>query len=226
MTMSDEARFGSALLGALGPDLPAPDPTQLRVMFAYYAGVVEANQRLNLTRVVDPAEAAVKHFADTLSLLGWVQADGIGVGDVLDVGTGAGFPAVPLAVMRPDWRVTAVDSTAKKVRFVSEMAACLSLDNLSAAHHRAGQWEPPRRFDLVTYKAVGDLRRCVEQSRHLVTPGGYAVAYKTGALRDPERHAGIQAARRRAFEVLQPYAYQLRSSGETIARALWIFRRL
>ena len=226
MSRSDEERFRSALLGALGPDVPVPDRAQLRVMFAYYEGVVEANRRFNLTRIEGPAEAAVKHFADSISVLGWVKAVGLRSSDVLDVGTGAGFPAVPLAVMRPDWTVTAIDSTAKKARFVAETSARLDLKNLTAVHGRAGEWQPPRPFALVTCKAVGDLRKCVEQSRRLVEPGGHAIAYKTRTISEEEREAGLRAARRRRFAALEPYVYRLRLDDEMIERALWVFRKL
>ena len=226
MSRSDEERFHSALLAALGPEMPAPDRAQLRVMFAYYEGVVEANRRFNLTRIVGPAEAAVKHFADSISVLGWVKTAGVRPSNVLDVGTGAGFPAVPLAVMRPDWTVTAIDSTAKKVRFVVEMSARLDLKNLTAEQGRAGEWQPSRAFALVTCKAVGDLRRCVEQSRHLVQRDGHVIAYKTGTISEDEREAGLRVARRHQFAALEPYAYRLRLGDETIERALWVFRKL
>ncbi len=225
MTASDEERFYGALAAALGPEVPAPDQAQTRIMYAYYAGVVHANRRFNLTRIADAAEAAVKHFADAISLLGWVKTNGLSASRVLDVGTGAGFPAVPLAIMRPDWQVMAVDSTAKKVRFVAELSARLDLRNLSAEHRRAGQWRPHQPFDLVTCKAVGTLRKCVEQARELVKPSGYAIVYKTDAVSDEERQAALQVARRLPLQVLEPYRYRLRLGDETIERTLWVFRR-
>lgn len=226
MSLTEEDRFRSALVGATGRGIPTPAETRILLMFAHYAAVVEANRRFNLTRIIDPAEAAVKHFADSISLLGWMGSAGVRVASVLDVGTGAGFPAIPLAVMRPDWRVTAIDSTAKKVRFVTTVCARLELKNLCAEHRRAGQWKPAKRFDLVTLKAVGNLRKCVEQSRMLLKRNGYAVAYKTGAVSDQEREAGRDAARHHRFEALQPYAYRLRLGDEIIERTLWVFRKL
>ncbi len=225
MTTSDEDRFYEALTAALGSEVPVPDQAQMRTMYAYYAGVVQANRQFNLTRIVDPAEAAVKHFADAISLLGWVKANDVRASRVLDVGTGAGFPAVPLAIMRPDWQVTAIDSTAKKVRFVAKLCARLDLRNLSAEHRRAGDWRPHKLFDLVTYKAVGNLRRCVEQARELVGPSGYAIVYKTDAVSHEERQEAPQAARRLHWEVFEPYRYRLRLGDEPIERALWVFRK-
>ncbi|MFH0980146.1 MAG: 16S rRNA (guanine(527)-N(7))-methyltransferase RsmG [Planctomycetota bacterium] len=226
MTLSPQDRFRSALCQALGPEVPAPDETQRSVMFAYYAGVVEANRHFNLTRIVDPSEAAVKHFADALAVLGWVKSAGVCVLSVLDVGTGAGFPAVPLAIMRPDWLVTAIDSTGKKVRFVAGLSARLGLSNLSAERRRAGEWRPAQHFDLVLYKAVGTLGTCVKQARDLVKPGGYAIAHKTLEVSPRERREGLEAARRGRFDALEPFAYRLRWGEETLERILVIFRKL
>ncbi len=226
MTAADQDLFHVTLQNALPDRVPAPTAAQLGVMFAYYSAVVEANRRFNLTRIVDPAEAAVKHFADALAPLGWMKANGVEVSSLLDVGTGAGFPAVPLAIMRPRWQVTAIDSTAKKVRFVAETSARLGLTNLSAEHHRAGEWRPPRRFDLVLFKAVGDMRECVERSRHLVNRGGHVVAYKTAAVSAREQEASLLATRRTRLDTLEPYAYRLRGLDETLERVLWVFRKL
>ncbi|MCK4658845.1 MAG: 16S rRNA (guanine(527)-N(7))-methyltransferase RsmG [Phycisphaerae bacterium] len=225
MSTSDEDRFRSALADALGAGVPAPDEAQVGLMYAYFAGVVEANQRFNLTRITDPAEAAVKHFADALFLLGWVENAGARVRRVLDVGTGAGFPAAPLAIMRPHWQVVAIDSTGKKVRFVADMSARVGLHNLTAEQHRAGEWKPQRRFDLVLYKAVGSLRKCVEQSHNLVKRGGYIVAYKTRDISDDERREGVQTARRHRITVLDPYPYRLRAVDQALERVLWVFRK-
>lgn len=225
MTASPADHFRSALTGAIDPENPTADEAQVRAMFAYYEEVVEANRHFNLTRIVDPTESAVKHFADSLSVLGWVNTHSVRVSSVLDVGTGAGFPAVPLAVMRPDWQVTAIDSTAKKVRFVAASTARLNLTNLSTAHRRAGEWQPPHPFDLVTCKAVGKLNKCLEQSPGLAKRGGYVIVYKTGAVPNEERQAALETARRLRLEVLDPYRYRLRLDNEIIERTLWIFRK-
>jgi 16S rRNA (guanine527-N7)-methyltransferase len=221
----DEEVFRAALLDALGSALPVPDAAQIDRMFAYHAAVVETNRLFNLTRIVEPAESAVKHFADALGLLGWIEARGVSVKFLLDVGTGAGLPAVPLAIVRPDWSVTAIDSTAKKVRFVAETCARLGLTNVMAEQRRAGEWRPERRFNLVTFKAVGDLSGCVEQSVHLVQHGGHVVVYKTAALSDEERAAGLRVARKARLEVLEPYRYRLCCGAEIFDRTLCIFRK-
>jgi 16S rRNA G527 N7-methylase RsmG len=128
--------FEAALQGALpalGLDLDADVCGRL---FEHYQQVVEANRSFNLTRITGPADAAVKHYADSLSLLAspWVDAERSTV--VLDVGTGAGFPAAPLAIVCPRWSVLAIDGTAKKVRFVQACAEAMGLGNLEGRHAR------------------------------------------------------------------------------------------
>ena len=97
-------------------------PKQLGQMVAHHDAMVEANRRLNLTRITDPVESAVRHYADSLALLAWSRDSAVSIRTLLDVGTGAGFPAVPLAIMKPKWKITAIDGTKKKIDFVRETA--------------------------------------------------------------------------------------------------------
>ena len=87
---------------------------------------------MNLTRITRPAEAAVRLYADSLAVLSWARQSGneTGVRTVLDIGTGAGFPAVPLAVAAPDWRITAIEATNKKAAFVEQSARRVGAENL------------------------------------------------------------------------------------------------
>ncbi|MCP4592131.1 MAG: 16S rRNA (guanine(527)-N(7))-methyltransferase RsmG [bacterium] len=226
MSTADPAAFGEALIQALPAEAPIPDSVQLAEMFRYYQAVVEANLSFNLTRVVDPVEAAVKHFADSIALLGWVAGANVRVARVLDVGTGAGFPAVPLAIMHPQGNVTAIDSTAKKVDFVAETCTRLGLGNIRAEQRRAEEWRCAARFDLVTCKAIGPIDRCVDYVKGLVRRGGYLVVYKTPGMSAEERDAGGRAAQQHSFEVVKPYAYELRMGDDRLARLLWILRKL
>ena len=98
---------------------------QRSAMGHHFALMVEANRRFNLTRITTPVEAAIKHYADSLTLLTCPDIAAAAPITLLDVGTGAGFPAIPLAIVCPAWQVAAIDGTGKKARFVAESAAGL-----------------------------------------------------------------------------------------------------
>ncbi|HNQ24416.1 MAG TPA: 16S rRNA (guanine(527)-N(7))-methyltransferase RsmG [Phycisphaerae bacterium] len=142
--------------------------------------------------------------------------------DVLDVGTGAGFPAIPLAVLRPEWRITAIDSTGKKIRFVEEALRELALSNVTALHARSEHWHPPRPFEVVLLRAVAPLAEGMRKVAHLVRPGGYLIAYKSPQLEEPERAAAMVEARRLHLREVDRFHYDLHLREETISRALWV----
>lgn len=188
--------FAAALITAvksIGLDL---DAEQVADMYRHYRLMVAANRRFNLTRITAPAEAAVKHYADSLApLVDPRYADDRPLA-VLDVGTGAGFPAVPLAIVRPRWRITAIDGTGKKARFVADAARALGLENLEAAHYRAAALarKRPASFDLVLIRAVGNLAAGLKETHRLPRPGATIVFYKTANLNPAERRQGRDTA--------------------------------
>ena len=139
-------------------------PEQMDLLFGHYVLMIEANRTTNLTRITDPVEAAVKHYGDALALLPAVGARCKKVQRVLDVGTGAGLPAIPLAVMQPDWRVTAIDGTGKKVDFLTGAIAALNIKNLRAVHARSEHWDAGEAFDIVALRAVAPLAKCIAQA--------------------------------------------------------------
>lgn len=198
--MDDRAQFDEALTAALAAIGVAVDAPRRERMWHHFERVVEANRQFNLTRITSPADAAVKHYADSLALLAAPWAPDLAF-DVLDVGTGAGFPAVPLAVAQEAWQVVAIDGTGKKARFVAETAATLGLANLEARHARAADLARQRvaPFDLVLLRAVTQLAPGLEEVRDLVRPGGAVVFYKSGSVTTEEQQAGDAAARRWGF---------------------------
>ncbi len=174
----DHDRFQTALVEATRAVGVALTDEQRGLMWEHFRLVVQANRQFNLTRITSAADAAVKHYADSLTLLAapWIDADGGRPLRVLDVGTGAGFPAVPLAIARPDWRITAIDSTAKKVRFVAEAVGRLGLTNVEARHARAADLARSKqeRFDLVLLRAVSRIAAGLDEVHRLVPPGGFS----------------------------------------------------
>lgn len=192
-------------------------------LWHYFTAVREANERFNLTRITEPDAFAVKQIADSWALLAWLTQTGRGVTRVLDVGTGAGVPAVPLAILRPDWSVTAIDGTGKKARFVAESAQRLGIENLYALHARAEHWRSDEPFDLVVFKAVAPVARCLELGVRHVAPGGCAVLYKTAKIDEAEASAGWAAAEQLGFTEQRPFVYALPLNKETLRHSLRVF---
>jgi len=203
------------------------EPFRRTLMWAHFQCMLEANRQFNLTRITAPADAAVKHYADAISLLCIPGIEAAGLLAVLDVGTGAGFPAVPLAIMCPAWRITAIDGTAKKVRFVAQTLTALGLTNVEVIHARAADYARTRAqpFDLVLMRAVAKLAPALEEVHRLIAPGGQVVFYKTASLADSERSAGDRAARRRGLQPLEPVDVTLSSVQGPILRRFIRYRR-
>jgi len=131
------------------------------------------NQRMNLTAIRDRNAQLTKHLLDSLSVQPYLQGRRI-----VDVGTGAGFPGLPLAIANPTREFTLVDSTAKKLKFVDHVAQTLGLSNVTTVHTRAETFRTPWRFDSVTSRAVGALGRFVDWAGHLCVGGGRLLAMK------------------------------------------------
>jgi len=135
--------------------------------------LVRWNKRVNLTAIRDPAEMITGHLLDSLSARPLVRGR-----TVLDVGTGAGFPGLPLAIVEPERSFTLVDSNNKKVRFVEHITGLLGLGNVTAVKARTEDFAPGNRFDTVIARAVAPLPRLVEIAGHHVGEGGVFVALK------------------------------------------------
>ncbi len=163
-------------------------PEQIDRMSSHYRALVHTNKTMNLTRITDPTKAAVKHYVDSLAPLVWAEEEADLPFDVrvLDVGTGGGFPAVPLAATELEWTFTAIDSTAKKIAFLREFINRMEIANLEAIPARSEHWNAPRPFELVIMRAVGRLAKCITQAARHVAKGGYLIAYKTAAIAQDE----------------------------------------
>lgn len=147
------------------------------------ARLYERNSALNLTRI-PPEEFLEKHFIDSLALTRAVSPKN--GGRLIDVGTGAGFPALPLAICFPYLQVTALDATRKKIEFVSETAHQLGLRNVEVIHGRAEEVQRRSdhrfRYDVAVARAVAPLSRLAPWLLPFVAPGGVAVALKGPAV--------------------------------------------
>jgi 16S rRNA (guanine527-N7)-methyltransferase len=131
------------------------------------------NQRMNLTAIRERGQQITKHLLDSLAVHSHLRGTRIA-----DIGTGAGFPGLPLAVAMPQLELTLIDSTAKKLKFVEHAAQTLGLHNVQTAHTRAENFRPKERFDCVVSRAVGPIETFVKWSGHLCVGGGRLLAMK------------------------------------------------
>ncbi|HEX4243029.1 MAG TPA: 16S rRNA (guanine(527)-N(7))-methyltransferase RsmG [Steroidobacteraceae bacterium] len=131
------------------------------------------NARFNLTAIRDRLGMLQKHVLDSLSVQPYLRGSRIA-----DVGTGAGFPGLPLAIANPDRRFTLIEATGKKARFVGETAAQLALDNVEVVHERAEKYRPSVLFDGVVARALASLADFTAYAGHLTAPQGRLLAMK------------------------------------------------
>jgi 16S rRNA (guanine527-N7)-methyltransferase len=171
-------------------------PLELARMESYMALLRARATEVNLTAITDPEAMAVKHFADSLTVeLVWTPQPGE---RLIDIGTGAGFPGLPLAIRHPEVSVTLVDSVRKKVNFVDEAIGVLGLMNASARWGRAeemGRGMDRERYEVATARAVAHLGALVEYVLPLLKVGGLFIALKgpDGALEIPESARALEA---------------------------------
>lgn len=131
------------------------------------------NQRMNLTAIRERSQQITKHLLDSLSIQPHLHGE-----RMADIGTGAGFPGLPLAIANPHMHFTLVDSTAKKLKFIDHVAQLLHTSNVETVHARAENYRPKERFDCVISRAVGPVATFVKWSGHLCVGGGRLLAMK------------------------------------------------
>ncbi|RJQ48984.1 MAG: 16S rRNA (guanine(527)-N(7))-methyltransferase RsmG [Gammaproteobacteria bacterium] len=165
-------------LEALG--LGGISDVQRRKLLGYIGLLDKWNKVYNLTAVRDPLEMVTRHILDSLALLPYLKGP-----SVLDIGTGAGLPGIPLAIARPDVDFTLLDANAKKTRFVRQAAAELGLANIVVVQARVEKYRPGRKFATLIARAVGSVAEIVRDARHLCDGKGEFLLMK-GAHPEPE----------------------------------------
>ncbi len=166
---------------------------QLSQFKKYYELLVEWNGFMNLTAITDYDEVMLKHFADSIAL---IKGSGNNlINDIcnnnksvsmIDVGTGAGFPSLPLKIVYPHIKLTMLDSLNKRINFLNEVISCLELNDVEAIHGRAEEYAAPCKlresFDIGVSRAVANLSTLSEYCLPYIKEGGIFVAYKSEEL--------------------------------------------
>ena len=176
-TLAEALETGAGRLGL------APSDTQRAAMLTLLAELGEWNARFNLTAIRDPQQMVPRHLLDSLTLHPWLHGTRIA-----DVGTGAGFPGLPLAIMNPALQFTLIESVGKKARFVEHVAARLGLANVEVVNARAETLRPAVPFDTVVCRAVGKVAELIRVAGHLCVSGGRMLAMKGRHPRDELGH--------------------------------------
>lgn len=182
-------------LGSVLPAGIAERERVVRLCARHLRMVVETNRVLNLTRITGAREAAVKHVLDSLLPLKLLE----GARTIVDVGSGAGFPGIPLAVALPQAHVTLVESLQKKARFLAEAAAALELENVDVEPKRGEDYLRGKKVDVLVARAVAPLEKLVETLGPVLGGVGRLILYK-GPDVDEELAEARDAMKRRKLE--------------------------
>lgn len=165
--LSQELQRGSSLLGITLCE------EQQKMLLRYIELLSKWNQAYNLTAIRDPAQMVSRHLLDSLAI-----AEHCAGNRLLDVGTGAGLPGIPLAIMFPDKDFHLLDSNGKKTRFLFQVKTTLGLDNITIHHARVESFQTHELFDVVLSRAFASLLDMVANCGHLLSDGGRFLAMK------------------------------------------------
>jgi len=168
---------------------------QIQKLSLYMEGILRWNEKVNLTAITNPEEFVEKHYIDSLQVLD--VADFQATDSILDIGTGGGFPGVPLAIMCEKKNFILVDSLAKRLKIIDELAAEIGIGNVKTIHGRfedlAHESEHRQKYELVLSRAVAEMSVLAEYALPFINVGGSLIAYKTAGEKLEEE---IEAARK------------------------------
>ena len=168
---------------------------QTEQFLTYYDMLIERNKVMNLTAITEYDDVVEKHFVDSVSLIKALDAEE--VKNVIDIGTGAGFPGIPLKIVFPHLKVTLLDSLNKRIKFLNDVIGALELENIETIHGRAEDFAKQEiyreQYDLCVSRAVANLASLSEYCIPFVKKGGFFIPYKSGEIEE-ELNQGKKAA--------------------------------
>ena len=160
------------------------DNNQLEEFYKYMCLLIEWNEKMNLTAIIEPKEIILKHFIDSLTILNEIEDKNL----VVDVGTGAGFPGIPLKIAKPNLKVVLLDSLNKRILFLNEVINKLELENIETIHARVEDIgkniKYRENFEIVTSRAVANLAILSEYMIPLTKIGGKCICMKGSSIKD------------------------------------------
>lgn len=176
----------------------------------YYELLIEKNKVMNLTAITEYSEVKLKHFYDSLTIVKVMDMEK--VDNLIDVGTGGGFPGIPLKIVFPHLEVTLLDSLNKRIQWLSELTEELELQKVTCIHGRAEDYgrnpDYREKYDLCVSRAVANLSTLAEYCMPFVKKGGYFVSYKSAAAEEELSQAG-KAVSLLGGEIAEAHSFQL-----------------
>lgn len=161
---------------------------QIEMFYQYYELLIKWNKVMNLTAITEPDDVITKHFVDSLSLNKAVEDLSDCCYHIIDVGTGAGFPGIPLKIAYPNLKITLLDSLNKRVKFLNEVIEHIHLSGIGAVHGRAEDYGKDKKYreqyDYCVSRAVANLSTLSEYCLPFVKVNGYFIPYKSGKIEE------------------------------------------
>lgn len=196
--------------------------TQLEQFYNYMIGIIDWNTKINVTAITDEKMFIVKHFIDSLTINKYVNESKL----LIDIGTGAGFPGIPLKIINPNTKITLIDSVNKKLNVIRDLSSKIGLDKLEIIHTRAEELaqrkEYREMYDVATTRAVSNVSTIVEYMLPFVKVNGIAICMKGPNFKEELDNA------QKAIEILGGKIESIESLnvGEEIERNIIIIRKI
>ena len=189
-----------------------PTKKQLIQLEKYFNLLVEWNNKINLTRIIEKKEVYLKHFYDSLTIVKSVKLETIN--NLCDVGTGAGFPGIVLKIMYPHIDITLLDSLQKRINFLNAVINTLNLKGIKTIHSRSEDYRG--QYDIVVSRAVANIEKLLTITMHLVKPSGMLVAMKGNIDKELTPEIKTQIEKKYILEKIEKFSLPIENSSRSI----------